>query len=442
MAITIIKQPTNITAAIGTTATFVVEATGDGLTYQWQYFTSTTNSWLDSSTSGNKTNALKVAAETHRNGYKYRCVITDANGDTVTTDEVMLTIVPIVITKQPTNLAAVTGSTVIFTVEATGEGLSYQWEYLKPTSTTWVKSAASGATRAQVTFTASEAMNGYVYHCIITDANGNTVTTDEVTLTVAPIVITKQPTNKVRLIGDTVYYTVEAAGQDLTYQWEFKNPSIGEWGASEMPGNTTTSISVEVTKARNGYKYRCKITDASGNVLYTDAAALFALDTNSEIGFMSSQTMTAIGDLIREKEGTSDRIIPANMEPRLRAIIENAVENANVEFQTLEGTVTLNTSVTGTDLGVTLPESDSYVLVVYRSSRQTTTNPGTVIIVEWKLGQELNSLDMYFSSAGITSAQLTDVTAIYPSDSGNGTKVVANHSFGKAVELSWRYMYV
>lgn len=254
MAITIIKQPVNVTAAIGTTAVFAVEATGDGLTYQWQYFTSNTNSWENSSTSGSKTNTLKVAAETHRNGYKYRCVITDANGDTVTTDEV--------------------------------------------------------------------------------------------TLTVAPIVITKQPTNRVRFAGDVVYYTVEAAGNGLTYQWEFKNATAGaQWGASGMTGNRTPSMTVEVTKARNGYQYRCKITDASGNVLVTDAAKLIVLDADSEIGFMSAQTMTAIGDAIRKKTEATGKIFPSDMAAMIEGLRGALDGITDIEVVTCSGSRSTTQSI-------------------------------------------------------------------------------------------------
>jgi hypothetical protein len=67
-----------------------VTATGAGLTYQWQYYTG--SNWVDSGLAGNKTATLSVGATTARNGQKYRCLITDANGVTTTSSAATLTV--------------------------------------------------------------------------------------------------------------------------------------------------------------------------------------------------------------------------------------------------------------------------------------------------------------------------------------------------------------
>ena len=41
-----------------------------------------------------------------------------------------------------------------------------------------------------------------------------------------------------------------------------------------MTGNKTTTLSVPVTVARDGQKYRCVITDANGVRTYSEAAKL------------------------------------------------------------------------------------------------------------------------------------------------------------------------
>ena len=83
------------------------------------------------------------------------------------------------IVKQPQSVVAADGETVNVTVEAVGEGLKYQW---------WFKSSTAGwQTSSQMTPTYSTQMNssrnGYQLYCVITDKNGNTVTTDTVTIT-------------------------------------------------------------------------------------------------------------------------------------------------------------------------------------------------------------------------------------------------------------------
>ena len=86
----ITAQPKDQTAATGETVEFTVEATGEDLTYQWQYSTSGVY-WFNSSMSGSDTNSLTVQAITKRNGQQYRCVITDANGNKLMSDPATLT---------------------------------------------------------------------------------------------------------------------------------------------------------------------------------------------------------------------------------------------------------------------------------------------------------------------------------------------------------------
>lgn len=89
--IKIITQPRNVTATLGTSVVFSVAASGAGLAYQWQYSTPA-GGWTNSGQTGSTTDSLTILAESHRDGYKYRCQITDANGRSVTTYEATLTI--------------------------------------------------------------------------------------------------------------------------------------------------------------------------------------------------------------------------------------------------------------------------------------------------------------------------------------------------------------
>lgn len=93
MAVTIIKQPVNITAIVGTTAKFAVIAEGDGIKYNWQIRKPTDTNWAGTSMTGSKTPVLEIPAAESRNGYMYRCVVYDADNNSVTSDEVTLTVI-------------------------------------------------------------------------------------------------------------------------------------------------------------------------------------------------------------------------------------------------------------------------------------------------------------------------------------------------------------
>ena len=81
--IAIIRQPRGVTVAVGEVATFGVLAIGRGLTYQWMYSTNGGSIWQASSYSDPQSPYLTFTAKSWHDGYRYRCVITDANGNTV-----------------------------------------------------------------------------------------------------------------------------------------------------------------------------------------------------------------------------------------------------------------------------------------------------------------------------------------------------------------------
>ena len=80
----IITQPADFTGAIDKKAFFVVEVIGKKLTYQWQWCPADGDTWSNSSQGGNKTSILAITITEARNGEKYRCVITNSDGTSVT----------------------------------------------------------------------------------------------------------------------------------------------------------------------------------------------------------------------------------------------------------------------------------------------------------------------------------------------------------------------
>lgn len=187
----IIAQPLAATATAEDTVYFRVGATGRSLNYQWAYSTDSGTTWRELLISNWPTAAtptLEVSATAARNGFLYRCVITDANGDTITSDAAELIYAPptLAIIAQPLDTTAVSGNTVYFRVGATGSGLSYQWQYSTDSGTTWRELLISNwpsAATPTLEFEATTSRSGNLYRCVITDANSNTVTSDAAELT-------------------------------------------------------------------------------------------------------------------------------------------------------------------------------------------------------------------------------------------------------------------
>ena len=179
----ITKQPASITKAVGDTATFTVEATGKApLSYQWQSRKDANTAWSNSGQSGAKTKTLSVATLAGLNGWQFRCVVTDGNGKSWGSNPATLTVIP-KITQQPVSIHVVAGTTVQFTVEATGKAtLSYQWQSRKDENSTWANSGLSSAKTASLTVASVSGLNGWQFRCVVTDGNGKKAASATATL--------------------------------------------------------------------------------------------------------------------------------------------------------------------------------------------------------------------------------------------------------------------
>ena len=153
---------------------------------------------------------------------------------------------------------------------------SYQWQFCAPGKTEWNNSSMTGNKTATLTVEATTGRNGQQYRCVIKNSVGTvTSTAAKLTVTNKPV-ITTQPASKTATAGSTVKFTVAAAGQNLSYQWQFKAPGTSTWNNSSMTGAKTATLTVEATAARNGQQYRCVVTNEAGSVTSEPATLVTA----------------------------------------------------------------------------------------------------------------------------------------------------------------------
>ncbi|MBO4838513.1 MAG: leucine-rich repeat domain-containing protein [Lachnospiraceae bacterium] len=100
---------------------------------------------------------------------------------------------------------------------------------------------------------------------------------------VKPIIKT-QPKQKVVKAGTTAKFTVSAMGESLTYQWQWRKSSSDSWTncTSATTGYNKATLQVSATTARNGYQYRCRVKNASGQASYSKAAYLYVLGIKTQ----------------------------------------------------------------------------------------------------------------------------------------------------------------
>ena len=287
--LTIVTQPQNIYAKVGDTVSFSVTVSGGKApyTYQWEFTTDNLSEWLnvDAWAIGNTANLSFRVDGAHEwdNHYKYRCVITDANGTQLISDPVWVEEAkePLALLIDPVDFYAEVGDTASFMVGVFGgtAPYTYRWQYMA-NYFSWKDVAGwANGTDATLSFdvASSEFEYGYQYRCVITDADGETLTTNAVSVKPKMSIVT-QPQNIYAKVGDTVSFSVAVSGGTgpYTYQWEFTTVNLSEWlnvGYWATGGTSNTmSIQVDVVEWNNQYKYRCVITDAAGNQIISDEA--------------------------------------------------------------------------------------------------------------------------------------------------------------------------
>ena len=117
----ITSQPRSVTVFGGDQATFSVAASGEGLTYQWQYKNSKMSDFAVTNLAGNKTETLAFNATTAYDGLQFRCVVTDASGNSVVSSAALLTVVVKPFTLNATASVDTAGDAVV-KIDASGEG--------------------------------------------------------------------------------------------------------------------------------------------------------------------------------------------------------------------------------------------------------------------------------------------------------------------------------
>ena len=86
-----------------------------------------------------------------------------------------------------------------------------------------------------------------------------------------PLQIITQPESVSGKTGDRVTLTVEAEGDDLTYQWYVRASETAEWKASKCKA---ASNSTTLTASANGRQLYVVVTDKYGNSVQSDVATL------------------------------------------------------------------------------------------------------------------------------------------------------------------------
>jgi hypothetical protein len=184
------------------------------------------------------------------------------------------------ITTQSASVAVCAPATATFTVASSDAGVTYQWQSAPSVAGTFTN--ITGATAASYTTAATTAaMNGMVYHCIVSTQCG-TVTSTNATLTVnTAAAFVTQPANQLACTGATATFTTTASGTGVTYQWQSGTSAAGPW--TNVGTNSATYTTVPLTVTTPTF-YQVIISTTTCPAIVTSSVATLGVSVTTAIG--------------------------------------------------------------------------------------------------------------------------------------------------------------
>ncbi len=284
---------------------------------------------------------------------------------------------------QPASQSVTEGNTATFTVAATGEKLSYQWQQSTDNGQSWTDiSEAKAATYTTVATTTD--MSGTQYRCVVSNSAGS-VTSNAVTLTVNAATVsvtgvTLEPTSLSLFTGDTAPLTATVQPSDATNQnvtWESSNTevatvdangkvtAVGEGNATitvtTVDGSKTATCIVTVTVPVTGVKLNKETLE-----LFTDGSETLTATvepgnaTNKNVTWSSSDetiatvdnngTVTAVGAGEATITSTAGGITATCVVHVRKPATVEASGSTNLSFTTDRNEFTLTAIVYGENL--------------------------------------------------------------------------------------------
>jgi hypothetical protein len=172
---------------------------------------------------------------------------------------------PTIIT-QPQSQTVNPGANVTFSVTATGVApLAYHWRFNAGN--------IAGATASSYTANNVQTTNAGSYSVVVTNAMGSVTSAAALLALNVPPTITNQPQSQTVVVGQSVTFSVGAAGTaPLAYQWRFN--------AGKISGATASSYTTNNVQTTSAGSYSVVVTNAYGSTNSANAVLTVLLPPN------------------------------------------------------------------------------------------------------------------------------------------------------------------
>jgi trimeric autotransporter adhesin len=326
---------TSSPACQGSPVNFTNTSAGTGLTYFWNFGDNST------STTTNPTHTYAAPGI-----YTVKLVATSFSG--CPGDSVIMSITiapPASITSQPTDQTACTGSSVSFTVSASGPSLTYQW---RKNGT-----PIAGATSATYTIPSVIATDAGNYDVVINSDCG-TLTSNTATLTLdAAPAISAHPQSQTACTGSTLYLYVTASGSNLSYVWR-KNGIV-------VPGVNNDTLTLSPVTAADAATYDVVVATSCATSATSNSAVITVATPVSVTTDPGPQSVCTGGNI---------------------SITAAATGSSPITYQWRKSGVNISgaTSATYTITGATPAHAGNYDVVITNACGSVTTTADTLIV--------------------------------------------------------------
>ncbi|WP_284651709.1 PKD-like domain-containing protein [Flavobacterium terrisoli] len=271
-----------------------VGASGAGLTYQWYNGANPLSNGGSISGATSATLTINPIALSDAST-DYHCVVSGTCTPSVASNNAEIIVIEkVTITLQPTaSQTFCTGETAVFSVAATGSGLTYQW--YNGASALVDSATISGATTDTLTLSSLTSGDASAnYHCLVTGTNPcSAVNSANATLIVNQSAsITSQPQASQNICENgSVSISVSAIGGSLVYQW-YKGATLLSNGGNISGANTATLTINPIALSDAASDYNCIVSNGCSSGDTSNNAEIIV----SPKAYIPAQTITVCDD--------------------------------------------------------------------------------------------------------------------------------------------------
>jgi len=426
----ITTQPANKSICTGTATSFSVTATGTVLTYQWKKDGVVL---VDGGAiSGSQSATVFLSTTAASDAGTYVCEVSGTCTPKAVSTGATLTLAAVSsIVSQPISQTACTGSSIVFTCNATGGSLTYQWKKGGVALTDGVNIA--GSTTFTLTLSSLTLADAGNYTCEVSSTCSATLISNIATLTINnSTVITSQPSSVTRCVGTSASFDVVASGTSVTYQW-IK-------GGITISGATNSTYTIVSVVAGDAGSYTCNITSSCGVI--SSAAAVLTVNSPVMIttqptnisacpGDNATITLVASGSIVSYQwyKNTVALVNGGNISnATTNALTLSSVSTTDEDSYTCQITALCGSTVTSaasvlslstTPIITTQPTPNTLICTGQVFSLNIVVSSASTVIYQWKKGG-VNLVSNGTTIIGATSATLT-ISSTMAADAGNYT---------------------